>query len=190
MASLFRLASLAILFAAAQSLPRDEPRDSCGSNWACTEDMGAPLALNMSTLCSPTGPDYCNLGAYMVPRTVLSVNDNGGTPSRGNVDLYIFNNYCNQIGNLASAFSLSNYNSSLVAFDSELAEVVAASNFNPPDGYGNNANLQSSYSTWTSPPLWNNGDDGYIDELNNSHDHYCWPTQTSTGATWLQIRFY
>ena len=130
------------------------------------------------------------MGAYMIPRTVQQVNDNGGTPSQGDVDLFIYDNACNQIGDLPSAFSLSKYNTSLVAFDSELPLVVVVDKFAPPDGYGNNANIQFSYSTWTSPPLWNSGDSGYNDELNNSDDWFCWPTPspTSTGATWLQVR--
>ncbi len=190
MASILRLASLATLFAAAMSLPNNEPRTHCGQNWYCTGDMGTPPALNMSAICSPTGPGYCNLGAYMVPRTVQQVNDNGGHPSQGDVDLFIYDNACNQIGNLPSAFSVSNYNSSLDAFDSQLQMVVVVDHFAPPDGYGNNADIQFSYSTWTSPPLWNSGDQGYNDELNNSDDWFCWPTPspTSTGATWLQVR--
>ena len=192
MASLLKLASFATLFATALSLPQNEPRTHCGSSWACTGDIGTPPALNMSALCSPTGPGYCNLGAYMVPRTtgVAQVSANEGIQFPGNVDLYIYDSACNQIGDLMSAYSISRNKSSLVPFDSELPEVVSVNNFAPPDGYGNNANIQFSYSTWTSPPLWNSKDSGYNDELNNSDDWFCWktPSPTSTGATWLQVR--
>lgn len=187
MASLLRLASLATLFAAALSLPHNEPRSDCSQDWYCSGNMGTPPARNMSALCSTTGSGYCNLGAYMVPRTTEEVTTN---PSPGDVDLYIYDNACNEIGNLPSAFSASAHNSTLEPFDSELPWVVSVDHFAPPDGWGHDANIQFSYSTWTSPPLWNSGDSGYNDELNNSDDWFCWPTPspTSGGATWLQVR--
>ena len=191
MASLLRLASFATLFVAALSLPKNEPRHTC-NDFSCNAEIGTPPALNMSALCSPTGPGYCNFGAYFSPSLLGSQNEYDAQVAipKGDVNLYIFNNDCNVIGNFTSAYSASDYSSPLKPFDSELPMVVQVNTFVPSDGYGHGANIQFSYSTYGSKPLWNARDTQYNDFQDNSDDYYCVTTQSSSsgGAYWLQVR--